>query len=100
MVSQLYLMWASLLNTLEAWMKRHRVPSAAQDANLKKLKHRHNNNWHPALPLAFLLDPLYAQTANRDAWAARPEAVWPQEAVIGGNLRGLASLADFKLLCI
>ena len=64
MVSQLYLMWASLLNTLEAWMKRHRVPSAAQDANMKKLKHRRNNNWHPALPLAFLLDPLYAQTAT------------------------------------
>ena len=64
MVSQLYLMWGSLLSTLETWMNRHNISPSAKTATLQKLKTRRNNNWHAVLPLAYFLDPLYAQTAT------------------------------------
>ena len=67
MMSQLCTMWASMLSTLDEWMKRYRIPAADHVAHIQRLKNRRNVNWHPALALAYQLDPLYAQTATGGA---------------------------------
>lgn len=64
MVSQLHLMWASLVQRLEKWMETMGMQNPSQDARMVRLKRHRNINSHPALPLAYLLDPMYAQTAS------------------------------------